>query len=33
MNLTDLDCKNAKPRDKSYKLFDGEGRGVELLSD
>lgn len=30
MKLTDLDCKNAKPRDKKYKLFDGNGLYLEV---
>lgn len=30
MALTDLDCKNAKPRDKNYKIFDGGGMYLEV---
>lgn len=30
MKLTDLDCKNAKPRDKNYKIFDGGGLYLEV---
>ncbi|MYN11771.1 integrase arm-type DNA-binding domain-containing protein [Pusillimonas sp. TS35] len=30
MKLTDLDCKNAKPREKSYKLSDGNGLYLEV---
>lgn len=30
MKLTDLDCKNAKPREKSYKVFDGNGLYLEV---
>lgn len=30
MSLTDLDCKNAKPRNKNYKLFDGSGLHLEV---
>ncbi|MFT5608653.1 MAG: hypothetical protein ACI9PZ_002467, partial [Parvicella sp.] len=25
MALTDIQCRNAKPKDKPYKLFDSEG--------
>lgn len=31
MPLTDTQCKAAKPRDKKYKLFDGEGLYLEVL--
>lgn len=30
MKLTDLDCKNAKPRDGKYKLADGNGLYLEV---
>lgn len=30
MKLTDLDCRNAKPRDKKYKLADGNGLYLEV---
>jgi len=30
MKLTDLDCKNAKAREKNYKLFDGGGLYLEV---
>lgn len=30
MKLTDLDCRNAKPRDKNYKIFDGGGLYLEV---
>lgn len=30
MKLTNLDCKNAKPREKTYKLFDGKGMFLEI---
>lgn len=30
MRLTDLDCRNAKPRDKNYKIFDGNGLHMEV---
>lgn len=31
MKLTDIKCKTAKPKDKSYKLFDGGGLYLEVL--
>ncbi len=31
MSLTELACKNAKPREKSYKLTDGDGMYLEVL--
>jgi len=31
MKLTDNKIKGAKPRDKSYKMFDGGGLYVEVL--
>lgn len=31
MPLTELTCKNAKPRDKAYKLADGGGMYLEIL--
>lgn len=30
MKLTDLDCKNAKPQEKKYKLSDGGGLYLEV---
>ncbi len=30
MKLTDLKCKNAKPKDKLYRLFDGAGLYLEI---
>lgn len=30
MKLYDKDCKNAKPREKAYKLFDGKGLYLEV---
>lgn len=30
MNLTDIKCKNAKPRDKKYKLYDARGLYLEV---
>ena len=29
--LTDVQVKNAKPRDKAYKLFDGGGLYLEVM--
>lgn len=31
MKLYDKDCKSAKPREKAYKLFDGEGLYLEVM--
>lgn len=31
MSLTELACKNAKPREKAYKLTDGDGMYLEVL--
>lgn len=31
MKLTDIKCRNAKPKDKSYKLFDGGGLYLEVM--
>jgi len=31
MKLNDQKCKNAKPKDKSYKLFDGGGLYLEIM--
>lgn len=31
MKLTDLKCKSAKPREKSYKMFDGGGLYLEVM--
>ena len=31
MPLTDIQCKNAKPKDRSYKIFDGGGLYLEVL--
>lgn len=30
MKLTDRTCKTAKPKDKTYKLFDGEGMFLQV---
>jgi len=31
MNLTDIQCRTAKPKDKSYKIFDGGGLYLEVM--
>ena len=31
MTLTNVDIKNAKPRDKSYRLYDEKGLYVEII--
>ena len=31
MKLTNIACKNAKPKDKSYKMFDGGGLYLEIM--
>lgn len=31
MKLSDVTCRNAKPRDKAYKLFDGGGLYLEIM--
>ena len=31
MKLTDIACKNAKPKEKAYKLFDGGGLYLEVM--
>ncbi|PIR39545.1 MAG: recombinase [Alphaproteobacteria bacterium CG11_big_fil_rev_8_21_14_0_20_39_49] len=31
MKLNDRKCKNAKPKEKSYKLFDGGGLYLEVM--
>ncbi len=31
MSLTDLECRNAKPQDKSYKLTDGQGLYLYIM--
>ena len=30
MSLSDVQCKTAKPREKKYKMFDGEGLYLEV---
>ena len=30
MPLTDIQCRNAKPKDKSFKLFDQKGLYLEV---
>lgn len=32
MKLSDIKCKGAKPKEKSYKLFDGGGLYLEVLT-
>jgi len=32
MSLTDIQCKNAKPKDKSFKIFDKHGLYLEITS-
>jgi hypothetical protein len=31
MKLNDQKCKNSKPKDKPYKLFDGGGLYLEVM--